>query len=95
MGKIREILSETLSDLKDFSDDSEMIRAAIIGELDAINLYSQLATKIKNKDASKILLDIAYEEKVHVGELEKVLSLIDPEFDKSNKEGKKEVEDGL
>jgi len=36
-------------------------------ELDAINLYEQMAAMVKGKYLKKILLDIAKEEKTHVG----------------------------
>ncbi len=41
----------------------------IIAELDAINLYEQMANMTENEKIKKILLDIAKEEKTHVGEI--------------------------
>lgn len=89
------MLVETFSttNYNDLTDDAQMIRAAIMGELDAINLYEQLAIKIKNPKAKKVLLDIAYEEKVHIGELEALLKELDPDEDKSKDEGESEVKD--
>ena len=52
--------------------DLEILRAGIIAELDAINLYEQMA-QMYNKNLKRILLDIAKEEKAHV--LEKVKEL--------------------
>ena len=48
--------------------DKEILRTGVIAELDAINLYEQIAAMTKNNDINKILLDIAKEEKTHVGE---------------------------
>ena len=48
--------------------DKEILRTGIIAELDAINLYEQMAAMTKDNDIKKILLDIAKEEKTHVGE---------------------------
>jgi rubrerythrin len=48
--------------------DKEILRTGVIAELDAINLYEQMAAMTKNNDINKILLDIAKEEKTHVGE---------------------------
>lgn len=48
--------------------DKEILRAGVIAELDAINLYEQMAAMVKDKYLKKILLDIAKEEKTHVGE---------------------------
>ena len=48
--------------------DREIVRVGIIAELDAINLYEQLASMATDKNIKKILLDIAKEEKTHMGE---------------------------
>lgn len=48
--------------------DKEIIRIGIIAELDAINLYEQLASLTKNENIKRILLDIAKEEETHVGQ---------------------------
>ncbi|MGQ9510229.1 MAG: ferritin family protein [Thermodesulfobacteriota bacterium] len=45
--------------------DKEILRAAIIAELDAINLYGQMADMTQNKNIRKLLLDVAREEKTH------------------------------
>ena len=47
--------------------DAEILRAGIIAELDAINLYEQMAAMAEDKNIKAILLDIAKEEKTHVG----------------------------
>ena len=53
--------------------DKEILRAGIIAELDAINLYKQMAALTKNEHITEILLDIAKEEKTHVGEFQALL----------------------
>jgi rubrerythrin len=53
--------------------DKEILRAAIIAELDAVNLYEQMAALAENKHVRMILLDIAKEEKTHVGEFQALL----------------------
>ena len=73
--------------------DKEILRAGIIAELDAINLYEQMAALTENKNIRKILLDIAREEKTHVGEFQTLLLLEDKEQKKELEEGKKEVEE--
>lgn len=75
------------------SIDMEILRAAIIGELDAINLYEQMAGLTKNQDLRKVLLDVAKEEKTHVGEFQAMLLLIDPEQAKELEKGKEEVDE--
>ena len=73
--------------------DKEILRAGIIAELDAINLYEQMAALTANKNIKKILLDIAREEKTHVGEFQTLLLMEDKEQEKELEEGRKEVEE--
>ena len=70
---------------------SQAIRLAIIGELDAINLYLQLAEAIEDENARKVLVEIAEEEKVHVGELLELLKKFDKEQEKALEKGAEEV----
>ena len=70
-----------------------ILRAAIIGELDAINFYEQLAALTDNEDIRKVMLDIAGEEKTHVGELQTMVLRLDPEQVQKLEHGKKEVQE--
>ncbi len=72
---------------------AQAIRLAVIGELDAINLYLQLASAVDDPGISRVLRDIAEEEKVHVGELMEVLRRIDKEQEEGLEKGKREVEE--
>ena len=73
--------------------NKEILRAAIIAELDAVNLYEQMATLTDDKHIKTILLDIAKEEKTHVGEFQTLLLMNDKQQEKELAEGKKEVEE--
>jgi len=73
--------------------DKEILRAAIIAELDAVNLYEQMASLTENKHIQSILLDIAKEEKTHVGEFQALLLLNDKQQEEELAEGKREVEE--
>ena len=73
--------------------DNEILRVAIIAELDAINLYEQMAALADNKHIKMILLDIAKEEKTHVGEFQALLLTNDKQQEKELVEGKKEVDE--
>ena len=75
--------------------DKEILRAAIIAELDAINLYEQMADMTQNASIKKVLLDIAREEKTHVGEFQTLLLIEDKEQVQELGEGKKEVQELL
>ena len=70
-----------------------ILRAAIIGEMDAINLYEQMAALTDNEDIRKVMLDIAKEEKAHVGEFQTLLLRLDKEQAQALEQGKKEVQE--
>jgi rubrerythrin len=73
----------------------EILRAGIIAELDAINLYEQMAAMTTRKDIREILLDIAKEEKTHVGEFQTLLLELDKEQERELEEGGEEVRELL
>jgi rubrerythrin len=73
--------------------DKEILRTGIMAELDAVNLYEQMVTMTKDNDIKKIFLDIAKEEKTHVGEFFTLLMRRDHEQEAELEEGKKEVEE--
>jgi rubrerythrin len=52
----------------------------MIAELDAVNIYEQMANMTKNDEIRKILLDVARKEKIHVAMFETVLLQTDKEF---------------
>jgi rubrerythrin len=65
-------------ELRNVENDLEMIREDLIGELQAINQYQQHIESLENEEAATILEHIIEEEKEHVAELLKVLSVLDP-----------------
>jgi len=67
----------SLSKVSKENIDKEILRTGIIAELDAINLYEQLAAATDNGDLKDILMDIAKEEKTHVGEFQALLLRLD------------------
>jgi len=73
--------------------DNQILRVAIIAELDAVNLYEQMAALTENKSLKTILIDIAKEEKTHVGEFQALLLRTDKQQEKELAEGKKEAEE--
>jgi rubrerythrin len=75
--------------------DKEILRAGILAELDAINLYEQMASLTENNDLKKVFLDIAKEEKEHVGEFQYLLLKYDEEQAKELEDGKREVQELL
>jgi len=75
--------------------DREILRVAIIAELDAINLYEQLAAATENKNIREVLLDVAKEEKTHFGEFQALLLEADAEQVEELEKGKEEVKEIL
>ncbi|NYT04082.1 MAG: rubrerythrin [Candidatus Methanofastidiosa archaeon] len=73
--------------------DKEILRVGIIAELDAVNLYEQLAAMTTNNNLKMLLLDIAKEEKTHVGEFQALLLTLDKQQTEELEKGKKEVEE--
>lgn len=71
--------------------DKEILRVGMIAELDAVNLYEQMVSYTQNENIKKVLLDIAKEEKTHVGEFQALLLREDKEQEKELKEGEREV----
>jgi len=92
------MLSQLPIDLKKVSKgsiDKEILRAGVLAELDAINLYEQMAAMTESVEIKKIVLEIAKEEKTHVGEFQSLLLRLDKEQEKELEEGRKEVEKEL
>jgi len=82
-----------LSKLPVEARDREILRLGLIAELDAISLYEQLAAATEDEVIKRVLLDIAREEKTHVGEFLELLLRRDAEQVKELEEGKEEVEE--
>lgn len=73
--------------------DKEILRLGMIAELDAVSLYEQLAAKTQDEKIKRVLLDIAKEEKTHIGEFQALLLERDKEQVEELDKGKKEVEE--
>ena len=73
--------------------DKEILRSGIIAELEAINLYEQMAAIAEGKNIKRSLVDIAKEEKTHVGELQALLLEKDKEQETELEEGKREIKE--
>lgn len=69
------------------------IRLSISAEHDAVHLYELIADATTNIFVRRVMQDVANEEKVHVGEFEKLLSVIDVKDSEFLEEGRIEVEE--
>ena len=72
--------------------DLAILRLAITAELDAVNLYMCFVDLLSDEDATKVMVDVANEEKTHAGEFKKIMETIDSNYEKFEREGRKEVE---
>jgi len=80
-----------LSKIKKEDKDRQILRLGMMAELDAISVFEQLAAETNSRKIKNALLDIAREEKTHVGEFETLLLQIDKEQVEESAAGKKEV----
>jgi len=98
ISKVNNLLSKIPIDLQNISEenvDKEILRVAIIAELDAINLYEQMANLTKKNDIKTILMDVAKEEKTHVGEFQALLLRFDTQQKNELEAGAEEMEEEL
>lgn len=82
-----------ISKVKPEDINKEILRVAIIAELDAVNLYEQMAALTENKEVKEVLLDIAKEEKTHVGEFQTLLLREDEQQVQEMEKGRLEVDE--
>jgi rubrerythrin len=69
-----------------------VVRVDVAGELEAIHGYMAHADATDNELAKAVLIDIANEERVHVGELLRLLSILTGDEDDYYKKGTLEVD---
>jgi len=86
-------LGSTNYDLVHIYRQKKILRVVIIAELDAVSLYEQMAAMTENESIKRMLLDIAKEEKTHVGEFQALLLQLDAEQAEELKEGQKEAQE--
>ncbi len=88
------MFAKELIDLEKISkkmSDREILRFGLAAELDAINFYEQMAEYTDDENIKEVLLDVAKEEKEHVGEFQTLLLEKDPQQVEEMEEGKEEV----
>jgi rubrerythrin len=68
------------------------IRLDVAAEEEATHLYTAQADNTENELARKVLLDIANEERVHIGEFQRLIQLLTGDEDQWLAHGAKEVD---
>lgn len=74
-------------------NDRQALRVGMIAELDAVSLYEQIAAQVSDPAVKRIFLDIAREEKTHMGEFETLLLKLDAEQAQELENAVKEVKE--
>ena len=69
------------------------IRLNIAAEHEAVHLYMAHAQAIDHPLATEVLVDIANEERVHIGEFQRLLEILTGDEDHWMAEGRKEVDE--
>ncbi|MDY7010119.1 MAG: ferritin family protein [Planctomycetota bacterium] len=69
------------------------IRLALAAEEEAVHLYEALADASDNPLATKVLQDVADEEKVHAGEFQEVIRILLPNEQQLLRKGADEVQE--
>ncbi|MEJ2248506.1 MAG: ferritin family protein [Candidatus Lokiarchaeota archaeon] len=82
-----------ISKIKKGNLDKQILRVGILAELDAINLYEQMADMTEDKNLKQVLLAVAKEEKEHVGEFQHLLLNRDKQQKEEMEDGAKEVKE--
>lgn len=93
--KLRDKLNELFRNTPEHNEpvtNKEILRQAIIAELDAINLYEFLAKKTTDRRIRKVMLDVAKEEKTHTHEFEELLEMIDKEYHEEEDHAEEELD---
>ena len=84
---------EPVRELPSKDDAAQALRLAIIAELDAINLYLQLSSAVKDERVRRVLEDVANEERTHFGEFLSLLKDLDPRQAAELEAGAREVKE--
>ena len=88
------LLSKIPIEIKSISEgdiDKEILRAAIVAELDAINLYEQMADLTKDANIKSVLMDVAKEKKRISESFQALLLQFDPQHKQELEAGAKEA----
>lgn len=82
-------LSQTLND----RDLLYALQQCMADEAEAAMRYEKIAEAAKDSFVKEVLLDIAREEHIHIGEFRRAISIKFPEFTSVELQGRKEVDE--
>lgn len=70
----------------------QALRVDIVGEYEAVISYSAHAQATDNQQAKQVLLKLADDERKHIGQLQELLSMLDPTEEQLIGQGKQVVQ---
>jgi rubrerythrin len=73
------LTKEEIKSVIPITSDKDIVRSALMAELDAISLYETQIENLHNKHAERLIRHIMLEEKEHAAELWCLLMLLDPD----------------
>ncbi len=76
---------EQVKSVTEIESDQDLIRSALIAELDAVSLYVSDFRNLHSERAKEVIFHILNEEKEHITELYCVLSSLDEEQNNLNR----------
>ncbi|MDP1713059.1 MAG: ferritin-like domain-containing protein [Candidatus Nanopelagicaceae bacterium] len=71
------------------------VRLALCAEEEAVHLYDTIAEYVADEAVKKLMTDIAGEEQVHIGEIQKLLKNLEEDEEEKLAQGEKEAEDKI
>ncbi len=74
-------------------DDVQLLRQVMNEEMEAVTLYENMLKQARDPRVKTMLQSLVHEEKVHFGEAETLLEVLDPKHEEAEEEGEEEVED--
>lgn len=86
-------MSQSIRQMFSGKDPAGALRNAIRDEQEAVTKYDEYIGQQDNPEVIKVLESIRDEEKVHIGELEKALSLVDTDDPALRAEGQQEAQE--
>jgi rubrerythrin len=90
---VEPILPVKLDEVRLSEIEQELLRAALIAELDAISLYEQLRATTGIQHVKEVFSSVIKEEKTHVGEFLALLNLVDVEQANELENGSQEIQE--
>ena len=71
------------------------VRLSLCAEEEATHLYNRIAEFVPDERVKKLMVDVAKEEQVHIGEFQKLLKLLEADEEELLQKGEQEATDKI